>query len=54
MFWILWLIGFFGLWSWFGARRQAIVEGLWEEEKGAAYVWFVIWMGFICAGIYVV
>ena len=53
MFWILWLIGFFGMISWFGARTESIAGGLWEEEKGAAYVWLAIWMGFICAGIYV-
>ena len=53
MFWILWLIGFFGTISWFGTRNQSIQEGLWDEEKGPAYVWLFIWIGFMCAAIYV-
>tara|TARA_B100001057_G_C22853299_1_gene951829 strand:- start:2806 stop:2970 length:165 start_codon:yes stop_codon:yes gene_type:complete len=53
MFWILWFIGFFGTTTWFGARKQSIAEGVWEEEKGAAYVWLTIWIGFLCAALYV-
>ena len=46
------IIGFIGLYTWFGTKKQMQIEGVWHNEKTGAFLWLIIWVAILFLGIY--
>jgi heme/copper-type cytochrome/quinol oxidase subunit 2 len=51
---VLIVVGWLLLYSWFSLRKQQIADGTWGDDRGVAYVWLVIEAVVLISGFWLV